>query len=99
MASVLPVPAPAKIKTGPSVVSAARRCSGFSASRKLFIRHRARARAYRAMVAEEIRGDKWQGLRPAQGGRRARSSDERRHSLLRGFRQFSLEIDQRLFFL
>ncbi len=30
---VLPVPAPASTKTGPSVVSTARRCSGFSPSR------------------------------------------------------------------
>src|SRR5580704_6264968 len=37
MARVLPVPAPARIKTGPSVVSAARRCSGLSWSRRFCI--------------------------------------------------------------
>src|SRR5262249_10575829 len=37
MARVLPVPAPARISTGPSVVSAARRCSGFSSSRRVNI--------------------------------------------------------------
>src|SRR5260221_554337 len=35
MARVLPVPAPARISTGPSVVSAAARCSGFSSSRRV----------------------------------------------------------------
>src|SRR4029077_15124445 len=34
MARVLPVPAPARMSNGPSVVSAARRCSGFKDSRK-----------------------------------------------------------------
>src|SRR5262249_60094034 len=34
MARVLPVPAPARMSRGPSVVSAARRCSGFSCSRR-----------------------------------------------------------------
>src|ERR1700730_17717068 len=37
MARVLPVPAPARISTGPSVVSAACRCSGFSSSRRVSI--------------------------------------------------------------
>ncbi len=47
IARVFPVPAPARISTGPSVVSAASRCSGLSSSRKLimgpcrmeFVRH------------------------------------------------------------
>src|SRR5271167_1147324 len=37
MARVLPVPAPARIRTGPSMVSAARRCSGFNSLRKVSI--------------------------------------------------------------
>src|SRR5260370_20597627 len=54
IARVLPVPAPARISTGPSMVSTASRCSGFSSSRRASIclgwlekvctRHRSRAR-------------------------------------------------------
>jgi hypothetical protein len=33
MTRVLPVPAPAKIKTGPSVVSTAWRCAGFKVAK------------------------------------------------------------------
>src|SRR5438105_4600626 len=43
MTRVLPDPAPARIRSGPSVWRTARRCSGFSASRKCtlsFYRHR-----------------------------------------------------------
>src|SRR5579864_6993917 len=52
MARVLPVPAPARSSTGPSVVSAATRCCGFSSSSRVSMDPRVRRFSCTAMVAE-----------------------------------------------
>ncbi len=52
MARVLPVPAPARISTGPSVVSAAARCSGFSSSRRVSMSPGGKRICCTVMVAE-----------------------------------------------
>src|SRR5215467_3534679 len=52
MARVLPVPAPARINTGPSCISTAWRCSGFNSSRSFSMGSVAFEKVAHAMVAD-----------------------------------------------
>ena len=67
MTRVLPLPAPARMSTGPSVVSTASRCSGFSWSKKdnADVSSELVVQFYRGMAAEVskfqvFRISKWQ---------------------------------------
>src|SRR5690242_4340772 len=72
MARVLPVPAPARISTGPSVVSAARRCSGFRLSRKLVMGRR------QSNVCIDMLADGGEPRKPGKKTKRERAESRKR---------------------
>src|SRR5579864_261206 len=67
---VLPLPAPARIRTGPSVVSTASRCCGFSWSRKdnAEVAPESIYQFYSGIAADGIAGSRFQ-FRASQKGR------------------------------